>query len=113
MGRTGFAPREMDRALERLARGVERLGDWLLQNGGPWLMGAQLTLADIAAMPVLVRMDDLNLHGAWSGHPQVERWLERMRAQPAFAPTYYPGSLLTEKYPHLATLREQRAARKS
>jgi hypothetical protein len=39
------------------------------------------------------------------------RWFDTLRAHPAFKPTYYHGSLLTEKYPHLAELRSKRMAR--
>jgi glutathione S-transferase len=101
MGRTGFPKAEMDAALGRLQRAVVRMDEWIAASGGPWLMGAQLTLADIALMPVIVRMDDINLDGYWAERPAVARWLERIRADAAFQPTYYFGSLLTEKYPHL------------
>ena len=110
MGRTGFSQKEMDQALDRLHRAVARMDQWIAESGGPWLMGSMLTLADIAVMPVIVRMDDVNLDGAWAGKPAIARWLKLIRAHPAFKPTYYPGSLLTEKYPHLAVLREQKAA---
>ena len=73
-------------------------------------MGGRPTLADIAVMPVIVRMDDLNLHASWADKPAVERWFEHIRAHPAFKPTYYHGSLLTEKYPHLTELRHRRSA---
>jgi glutathione S-transferase len=109
MGRTGFPEQEMGQALDRLARAVARMDEWLQAGGGPWLMGAQLSLADVAVMPVIVRMDDINLHGAWATRPAVARWLDAIRAHPAYAPTYYHGSLLTEKYPHLAALRRQPA----
>jgi len=109
MGRTGFSEDEMKSSLDRLERAVERMDRLIADSGGPWLMGAELTLADIAIMPVIVRMDDINLHGAWSKRPAIARWLEAIRAHAAFEPTYYHGSLLTEKYPHLAALREQRA----
>lgn len=102
MGRTGFPQAEMDAALGRLARAVERLAAEIAASGGPWLMGDQMTLADIAVLPVIVRMADINLDGMWDGHPALAGWLAALRAEPAFAPTYYPGSLLTEKYPHLA-----------
>ena len=112
MGRTGFPQKEMDQALDRLNRAIARMDDWISESGGPWLMGARITLADIAIMPVIVRMDDINLHSTWAGKPALARWLESIRAQPAFGPTYYHGSLLTEKYPHLALLRRERAAAK-
>jgi hypothetical protein len=37
----------------------------------------------------------------WHDKPRIARWLEAIRAHPAFKPTYYFGSLLTEKFPHL------------
>ncbi|MDZ4136862.1 MAG: glutathione S-transferase N-terminal domain-containing protein, partial [Paracoccaceae bacterium] len=105
MGRTGFSKADMDEALGRLGRGVERMAAWLTESGGPWLMGRALTLADVAVMPVIVRMDDINLGHLWGKHPAISLWLERLRATPPFGPTYYHGALLTEKYPHLAQLR--------
>lgn len=105
MGRTGFPQADMDEALGRLSRGVARMADWLAQGGGPWLMGRDLSLADVMVMPVIVRMDDIALGHLWDGFPAVAAWLDAIRATPAFAPTYYHGSLLTEKYPHLATLK--------
>ena len=110
MGRSGFAEKEMNGALDRLARALKRMDDWLAASGGPFLMGEMLTLADIAIMPVIVRMDDINLHEMWTDRPAIGRWLAAIRAQKAYAATYYHGSHLTEKYPHLAKLREERRA---
>lgn len=110
MGRTGFPKSEMDEATGRLRRGVDRMADWLLASGGPWLMGVEQTLADIAIMPVLVRLDDIGLASLWAEHPQVADWLGAIRATPAFASTYYHGSLLTEKYPDLADRLKQTEA---
>jgi glutathione S-transferase len=101
MGRTGFPAAEMDKALSRLAQAVARLSETLRASGGPWLMGAELTLADIALMPVLVRMADLGLGAAWQGMPEVEEWLAAFRERPSFRRTFYFGSLLSEKYPDL------------
>lgn len=109
MGRSGFPQQEMDQALDRLNRAVARMDLWIAESGGPWLMGDMLTLADIAVMPVIVRMDDVNLDAAWADKPAVADWLAMIKAHPAFRTTFYPGSLLTEKYPHLAALREKKA----
>ncbi|NNE89179.1 MAG: glutathione S-transferase family protein [Silicimonas sp.] len=109
MGRTGFPQADMDEALGRLRRGVERLDRWIDESGGPWTMGKALSLADIAVMPVVVRMDDINLGHLWDGLPRVQSWLEYIRETAPFRPTYYHGALLTEKYPHLADLKKQRA----
>lgn len=110
MGRTGFSDEEMNISTDRLARAIARMNDWLTQSGGPWLLGPMLSLADIAIMPVITRMDDINMHGMWANKPAIARWLDLIRAQEAFAKTYYFGALLTEKYPHLAKLRTERRA---
>jgi glutathione S-transferase len=101
MGRTGFSEEEMNGALDRLRRGVARMHDAIVSSGGPFMMGERLTLADIAVMPVIVRLDDINLTSMWDDRPEISRWFELIKAHPAFKPTYYFGALLTEKYPHL------------
>ena len=101
MGRKGFPQKEMDGALGRLRRSYERMDESIKDTGGPWLLGKNITLADIAVMPALVRMADLNRESDWADLPRVVKWYEMIRAEPAFKPTYYPGSLLTERFPHL------------
>jgi len=101
MGRIGFPEAEMTAALDRLRRAVARMSETLRATAGPWLMGASLTLADIAMMPVAVRMADIGLATFWQHMPEIDRWLDGLRAHPAYSKTYYHGSLLTEKYPGL------------
>jgi glutathione S-transferase len=101
MGRTGFPQKEMDAALGRLRRSYERMDEAIAESGGPWLLGRDITLADVAVMPAIVRMADLGREGDWADLPRVANWYDLIRAQPAFKPTYYPGSLLTERFPHL------------
>jgi len=110
MGRTGFPQAEMDEALGRLDRGMKRMDEHIAQSGGPWLMGKDITLADVSIMPVIVRMDDIDLNHIWDKRPAVAKWLENIKAHPAFKPTYYYGSLLTEKYPHLGEKKKARQA---
>jgi glutathione S-transferase len=43
----------------------------------------------------------LGRQGDWADLPRVTKWCECIRAHPAFKPTYYAGSLLTERFPHL------------
>jgi glutathione S-transferase len=100
MGQTGFPQAEMDAALKRLRRTYERMDAEIEKSGGPWLLGKDITLADISVMPALVRMHDLNM-AEWQDLPRVVTWFDNIRAQPAFKPTYYPGSLLSERFPHL------------
>jgi glutathione S-transferase len=108
MGRSGFPQKDMDAALERLRRTYERMDAEIEKSGGPWLLGKDPSLADVALMPAIVRMADLGREGDWAGLPRVQRWYEAIRTHSAFRPTYYPGSLLTERFPHL---REKQSAR--
>ena len=101
MGRSGFPQKDMDAAMTRLRRTYERMDAEIKASGGPWLLGGEISLADIAVMPAIVRMADLGQDKGWQDLPRVQRWYDAIRACPAFAPTYYPGSLLTERFPHL------------
>jgi glutathione S-transferase len=100
MGQTGFPKAEMDAALARLRRSYERMDVEIAKSGGPWLLGKAISLADVAVMPALVRMYDLNF-ADWQDLARVVTWFDNIRAHPAFVPTYYHGSLLTERFPHL------------
>jgi glutathione S-transferase len=101
MGRKGFPEKEMNAALDRMRRTYERMDHSVTESGGPWLLGKNITLADIALMPAIVRMADLGLDTMWKDMPRVARWYDEIRAHAAFKPTYYFGSLLTERFPHL------------
>ena len=101
MGQTGFPQAEMDAALGRLRRTYERMDAEIEKSGGPWLLGKDISLADVAVMPALVRMDDLGMAHQWRNLPRIVNWFDLIRAQPAFKPTYYHGSLLSERFPHL------------
>lgn len=100
MGQTGFPRHDMDAALARLRRTYERMDAEIEHSGGPWLLGAEISLADVAVMPALVRMHDLGM-ADWQDLPRVATWFDNIRAQAAFKPTYYRGSLLSERFPHL------------
>ena len=100
MGQTGFSKSEMDAALARLRRTYERMDAEIERSGGPWLLGKKMTLADVSVMPALVRMHDLGI-ADWQDLPRVVTWFDNIRAQAAFKPTYYHGSLLSERFPHL------------
>ncbi len=100
MGQTGFPKVEMEAALGRLRRAYERMDAEIEKSGGPWLLGKQISLADVAVMPSLVRIHDLGKPD-WLDLPRVVTWFDNIRAHPAFKPTYYHGSLLSERFPHL------------
>src|SRR4249920_511067 len=100
MGQSGFPKEEMDAALARLRRTYERVDAEIERSGGPWLLGKKITLADVAVMPSLIRIHDLGKPD-WQDLPRVVTWFDNIRSQPAFKPTFYHGSLLSERFPHL------------
>ena len=109
MGQTGFPQDEMDAALGRLRRTYERMETEIENSGGPYILGKDVTLADVALLPAVVRMADLGRAGDWADLPRFAAWYQAMTAHPAYQPTYYKGSLLRDMFPHL---REQLEAAK-
>lgn len=92
----GFSREEVDRALGRLEETCRRMHE-AVSKKGPWLMGEQLTLADVLVMPTIDRMNDLGLSYIWEGkYPGVGEWYARLQERPAFQATYYPGSRVSQ-----------------
>ena len=102
MGQDGFSAAEMQTALDDIAKTVGRM-ETALAEGGPWIMGGQYTLADIAVAPSIDRMEDLGYKGIWEdgAHPRVVDWFARMKDRPAYATAYYAGARFSEIYPDL------------
>jgi glutathione S-transferase len=50
----------------------------------PWLAGDMFSLADVAIIPYVTRLDRLGLDGMWSSRPHVTRWFADMQARPSF-----------------------------
>ena len=50
----------------------------------PWLAGDSYSLADIAAAPVVDRIDFLNLTDVWEGLHGLNDWIARLTARPAY-----------------------------
>jgi glutathione S-transferase len=56
-----------------------------LAEGGPWLLGARPTLADVNLMPYAARLDYLGLFGVWAdGRPHLQKWWAQASAWPSF-----------------------------
>lgn len=51
---------------------------------GPWLTGDEFSLADIAIIPYITRLDRLGLEGMWADRPKVTQWFAAMQARPSF-----------------------------
>lgn len=71
--------RHMERHLDALAQQIEK-------SGGPWITGAQLTLADVSWAVILERLREAD----WVAElvmprPQIAAYWQRLRARPAYA----------------------------
>jgi ganglioside-induced differentiation-associated protein 1 len=56
-----------------------------LTAGGPWLVGSQMTLADVNMMPFVARLAYLDLLDVWiADRPAARAWWHRVQALPSF-----------------------------
>ena len=49
-----------------------------------WLAGESYSLADIALVPYVTRMDHLHFSKMWRDKPHLEKWYDTMRAKPSY-----------------------------
>ena len=98
MGTGGFTDTEIQTALDNLQQAVDRIDAALEVHGGPWIMGEQLTIADACYLPTVDRMDDLGLATQWAERPHMAAWYAHIKARPAYATAFYPGSRLSELF---------------
>jgi glutathione S-transferase len=53
---------------------------------GPWLLGADFSLADVGFMSFFYRLELMQTGGMWRDHfPRVTDWFERCKQRPSFA----------------------------
>jgi glutathione S-transferase len=98
MGTGGFKKEDVEASFEQLGNTCRRM-DAALESG-PWLLGAQYSLADIIVAPLIDRMADLGFSEIWDPtYPRVADWYARMQARPAFQQTFYPGARMSEFLP--------------
>ena len=45
------------------------MNEWIEHSGGPWFQGNDISYADIAIMPVIIRLEDINLSHFWDDFP--------------------------------------------
>jgi len=62
----------------------EKLLHWIddAMKVGPYLAGESFSLADIATIPYVLRLELLQLSRLWDRYPQVGAWWERVRNRP-------------------------------
>ncbi len=84
IARKPYTEEEKAEALRKLLLLADRMEEMLAE--GPWLMGAQLTLADIAAAPFTARIAEIAPHALEpTARPRTHAWWTAMRQRPAFA----------------------------
>lgn len=92
IGPEGFPQAKLDDAMERIQQSLQRMENALKKT--QWISHIDLTLADIAMMPSIVRLEDLGLASLWADMPNIADWYARLQELPAFAEAYSPGSRL-------------------
>ncbi len=98
MGPKGFKPADVEASLDQIGSTCARMDAALAH--GPWLMGAQYTIADIMVTPSIDRMADLGYSKIWTEkYPRVTAWYARMQERPAFQKAFYKGTRMSEIFP--------------
>ena len=76
-------PKAVDQSRRMLGETLKKM-DSSLATDGPWLAGKTYSLADIAAAPVVDRIDRLGMADLWEKLPALKDWVERLTARPAY-----------------------------
>jgi ganglioside-induced differentiation-associated protein 1 len=72
-------------AIAAYERAFKYLEATLAEDGGPWILGSDPSLADINLMPFAARLDWLGLLDLWTaGRPHAESWWKQAQAWPHF-----------------------------
>ncbi|MGO4328988.1 glutathione S-transferase family protein [Cupriavidus sp. 2TAF22] len=84
IARNPYTDEEKAAALHKLLMLVDKMEEMLA--GSPWLVGERYSLADIAAVPFIARIDEIAPEAlAAATHPRVHTWWREVRQRPAFA----------------------------
>ncbi len=77
-------------AVAAYERAFKLLENSLAETGGPWIQGADPTLADINLMPFAARLDYLGLIDLWTDdRPRAQKWWTHAQAWPFFKSGLY------------------------
>lgn len=83
IARRPYTDEEKATALEKLLLLVDKMEEMLASS--TWLIADRYSLADIAAVPFIARIDELAHEGlARDAHPRVNAWWREIRQRPAF-----------------------------
>lgn len=72
----------LDKSRKMLRRAFEKMNRELA--GQPWLAGRTYSLADIAAAPVIDRIQVLDMADLWNELEALQDWIDRLTGRPAY-----------------------------
>ena len=92
--RKPYTEAEQDEARRKLVGLLDRMEAMLGANGG-WLVGGRYSIADIAVVPFVKRIDEEIAPDEMTAakHPRVHDWWHRIQARPAFKTARIEGFL--------------------
>ncbi len=79
----------VEKSRHRLAAAFGRMDETLSRT--PWLAGETYSLADIAAAPVIDRVERLGMADLWDDLPGMSDWIARLTARPAYKASQPPS----------------------
>lgn len=82
VARKPYTDAEKEEAMAGLLELLSKM-DAMLRENGTWLVGERYSIADIAAVPFVMRISELN-PAALRRFPTVESWWDRVRSRPSF-----------------------------
>jgi ganglioside-induced differentiation-associated protein 1 len=81
----GFNAPGIDKAYLHYDAFLQKMDDRL--KAGPWLAGGNFSLADIALIPYVTRLDMLSMSAMWTtNRPYLTGWFDRVKARPSYKP---------------------------
>lgn len=87
---TGFSQEDQEIAEWQLRQSFERMAKALAATR--WLCGGDYGIADLCMLPLVVRLEDLQMMRLLDGLAPVRDWYERAIARPSYAIAFYAGS---------------------
>ncbi|MBV9835213.1 MAG: glutathione S-transferase family protein [Alphaproteobacteria bacterium] len=92
--RKPYTEEEQAEARRKLVGLLDRMEEMLAANGG-WLVGGRYSIADIAVVPFIKRIDEEIVPAEMTAakHPRVHDWWQRIQARPAFKTARIEGFL--------------------
>ncbi|MFT5132268.1 MAG: glutathione S-transferase [Gammaproteobacteria bacterium] len=82
-------PEVVAEAKEKIEPVLARLETALVD--GPWLVGNEFTLADVAYAPFVNRLQRLLFHDLWADKPKVTEWIALLIDRPSFSASVGPA----------------------